>query len=311
MCAAAGVVCEARRMTVLLAGCGDLGTQAGLYFAAAGQRVIGWRRSAGKLPPQIEGASVDLSGELPTIPRDTDVVVIALTADGRTEAAYRATYYDGTANLLAALARDGVVPRRIVFISSTAVYGNDDGGWVDEETPPSPSTATGAVLRETEELVADRAPQSVLLRLSGIYGPGRTRLIDQVRNGKARAGGAPHWTNRIHRDDAAAAIVHLAGLESPAEAYLGTDSEPAILGEVQEFVASELGVPLDSADAGSGGAGVRADAASTAGATTRAEPATGKRCSNTLLTATGFEFTYPTYREGYRAVLQGKGVRHP
>lgn len=281
-------------MTVLIAGCGDLGTQAGLGFAAAGHRVVGWRRSARKLPALIEGQSVDLTAELPSIPRDTDVVVIALTADGRSEAAYRATYFDGTANLLAALDRDSVVPRRIVFVSSTAVYGHDDGAWLDETTAPSPSTPTGAVLRETEQLLTERAPQSVMLRLSGIYGPGRTRLIDQVRNGTASIGGVPHWTNRIHRDDAAAAIVHLAGLQAPAGAYLGTDNEPALLADVQRFLAAELGVPLP------------------ASSTDADEPgATGKRCSNALLSAGGFEFTYPTYREGYRAILQGIGVRHP
>ncbi|WP_309071112.1 NAD-dependent epimerase/dehydratase family protein [Arthrobacter sp.] len=281
-------------MTVLIAGCGDLGTQAGLGFAEAGHRVVGWRRSAGKLPPSIEGQSVDLTGELPTIPSDTDVVVIALTADGRSEAAYRATYFDGTANLLAALERDGVAPRRIVFVSSTAVYGNDDGAWVDETTSPSPSTPTGAVLRETEQLLAQRAPQSVMLRLSGIYGPGRTRLIDQVRNGSESTGGVPHWTNRIHRDDAAAAIVHIAGLEAPAGAYLGTDDEPALLAEVQAFLAAELGLPLPAGTAREAESG-----------------ATGKRCSNGLLRASGFEFAYPTYRDGYRAVLQGIGIRHP
>lgn len=280
-------------MTVLIAGCGDLGTHAGLGFAEAGHRVVGWRRSPGKLPAQIEGIPVDLTGDLPSIPSDTDVVVIALTADGRTEAAYRATYQDGTANLLDALARDGVVPRRIIFVSSTAVHGNDDGGWVSEDTPPAPSTATGAVLADTEKMLAERAPQSVLLRLSGIYGPGRTRLIDQVRSGKVSRG-APHWTNRIHRDDAAAAIVHLAGLDAPAPAYLGTDAEPALLSDVQKFLAAEMGVQLP--------AGAAPDPAL---------PATGKRCSNALLGSSGFRFAYPTYREGYRAVLQGSGVRHP
>jgi nucleoside-diphosphate-sugar epimerase len=277
----------------LIAGCGDLGTQAGLGFADAGHRVVGWRRSAGKLPSRIEGASVDLKGELPPIPRDTDVVVIALTADGRSEAAYRATYFDGTANVLSALERDGVTPQRIVFVSSTAVYGNDDGGWIDERTAPSPSTPTGAVLQETEQLLADRAPQAVQLRLSGIYGPARTRLIDQVRNGTVRPGGAPHWTNRIHRDDAAAAIVHIAGLEAAAGAYLGTDDEPALLTDVQDFLAAEMGMPPTLAGDAVG------------------HEATGKRCSNALLRASGFALTYPTYREGYRAVLRGAGVRHP
>lgn len=279
-------------MTVLIAGCGDLGTQAGLYFAAAGHRVVGWRRSAAKLPAQIEGVSADLTGKLPPIPRDTDVVVIALTADGRSREAYRATYYNGSANLLDALDRNGVSPRRIIFVSSTAVYGNDDGAWIDEETAPSPSTETGSVLRETEEMLAERAPQTVLLRLSGIYGPGRTRLLDQVRTGRAQPQGAPQWTNRIHRDDAAAAIVHLAALPEALPAYCGTDNEPAVLAEVLAFLASELGEPVPTVPAGG-------------------LPATGKRIRNARLTASGYSFRYPTYREGYRSVLAGVGSRYP
>ena len=80
-------------MTVLLAGCGDLGTEAGLRFAAAGHRVVGWRRSPEKLPPAIEGAAADLSsGQLPPIPADTSAVVVAVAADSPTEEAYRAAY---------------------------------------------------------------------------------------------------------------------------------------------------------------------------------------------------------------------------
>ncbi|NJC21608.1 nucleoside-diphosphate-sugar epimerase [Arthrobacter pigmenti] len=278
-------------MTILIAGCGDLGTQAGLTFAASGHRVVGWRRSPEKLPLGIEGAAVDLTRPLPALPEATDVVVIALTAGGRTEAAYRSTYYDGTVNLLNAFERDGVKPRRIIFVSSTAVYGNDDGARIDESTLPSPATPTGKILRETETMLIDQAPQTVLLRLSGIYGPGRTRLIDQVRSGAAPKS-APHWTNRIHRDDAAAAIVHLAGLELPAPAYLGSDCEPAVLTDVHSFLADELRLPF-----GHDGAAP--------------QPATGKRCDSSLLHRSGFEFTYPTYREGYRAVLSGVGTRHP
>ncbi|GAB3542292.1 NAD-dependent epimerase/dehydratase family protein [Arthrobacter tecti] len=282
-------------MTILIAGCGDLGTQTGLNFAASGHRVVGWRRSPEKLPPEIDGAAVDLTRPLPALPEATDVVVIALTAGGRTEAAYRSTYYDGAVNLLNAFERDGVKPRRIIFVSSTAVYGNDDGAWIDESALPEPATPTGKILRETETMLTDRAPQTVLLRLSGIYGPGRTRLIDQVRSGAALKS-APHWTNRIHRDDAAAAIVHLARLEIPAPAYLGSDCEPALLADVHRFLADELGLPFrhehDDDDSA-------------------LQPATGKRCDSSLLQRSGFEFTYPTYRDGYRAVLRGVGTRHP
>ena len=109
-------------MTILLAGCGDLGTEAGLRFAGHGHRVVGWRRSPAKLPPAIEGVAVDLSApNLPPVPEDTTALVIAVAADSPTEKAYRAAYVRGLANVLDALERDGVTPDRVLFVSSTAV----------------------------------------------------------------------------------------------------------------------------------------------------------------------------------------------
>lgn len=291
-----------------MAGCGDLGTEAGLRFAAAGHRVVGWRRSPDKLPAAIEGVAADLTtAALPPIPADTTAVVVAVAAGSATEDAYRAAYVDGLANVLDALERarghDGggspSLLRRVLFVSSTAVYGDADGGWVDESTTPAPGGFSGRIIREAEELLYKRllgtgiAP--VVLRLGGIYGPGRTRLIDQVRGGTAVAPAEPRYTNRVHRDDAAAAIVHLCTMAAdPGPLYVGVDNDPAELGEVQRFLAAELGLP-QPASAAAG------------------EPSRGgnKRCSNALLRSTGFEFTYPTFREGYRAILAGEGVRHP
>jgi nucleoside-diphosphate-sugar epimerase len=286
-------------MTILLAGCGDLGTEAGLRFAAAGHRVMGWRRSPEKLPAEIEGAAADLStADLPIVPADTTAVVIAIAADSPTEAAYRAAYVQGLSHVLDALERDGVTPRRVLFVSSTAVYGDAGGGWVDERTTPAPGGFSGRILREAEELLLSRlrgtGSTPVVLRLGGIYGPGRTRLIDQVRSGVAVAPDEPRYTNRIHRDDAAAAIVHLCTMPSmPAPVYVGVDNDPADLGDVLGFLASELGhpePPVDPTGEARGG---------------------NKRCSNALLRGTGFEFAYPSFREGYRDILAGKGMRHP
>jgi nucleoside-diphosphate-sugar epimerase len=301
-----------------MAGCGDLGTEAGLRFAAAGHRVVGWRRSPGKLPAAIEGVAADLTTpDLPPIPADTTAVVVAVAADSATEDAYRAAYVDGLANVLDAFERaakldpvrenDGGASRsplrRVLFVSSTAVYGDADGGWVDESTTPAPGGFSGRIIREAEELLYSRllgtGVTPVVLRLGGIYGPGRTRLIDQVRSGTALTPAEPRYTNRIHRDDAAAAIVHLCTRTTdPGPVYLGVDNDPADLGEVQRFLAAELGLPQPaSAVAGVPGG----------------EPSRGgnKRCSNALLRSTGFEFAYPTFREGYRAILAGEGVRHP
>jgi len=286
-------------MTILLAGCGDLGTEAGLRFAAAGHRVVGWRRSPEKLPVAFEGVAADLStAHLPVIPADTTAVVIAIAADAPTEAAYRAAYVEGLSHVLDALERDGVSPRRVLFVSSTAVYGDAGGGWVDERTTPAPGGFSGRILREAEELLLSRLRGSgsarVVLRLGGIYGPGRTRLIDQVRSGAAIVPDEPRYTNRIHRDDAAAAIVHLCTMPSmPAPVYMGVDNDPADLGDVLRFLASELGCPeLPVGPAGEARGG-------------------NKRCNNALLRGTGLEFVYPSFREGYRDILAGKGVRHP
>lgn len=316
-------------MTVLLAGCGDLGTEAGLRFIEAGHRVVGWRRSPEKLPSAIEGVKADLgSGKLPPIPADTTAVVVAIAAESPTEEAYRAAYVDGLANVLDALEaareRDGVVPRRVLFVSSTAVYGDAGGGWVDENTTPATGGFSGRIIREAEELLYSRLSGSgitpVVLRLGGIYGPGRTRLIDQVRGGTAVIPAESRFTNRIHRDDAAAAIVHLCTMDAePGPLYLGVDNDPAELGDVLSFLAAELGLPqppseppLTSAAEGSSSSEPSARTAA-GGEPTRGEPSRGgnKRCSNALLRGTGFEFQFPSFREGYRAILAGDGVRHP
>ena len=281
-------------MTVLIAGCGDLGTEVGLRLAARGERVVGWRRSPGRLPEGIEGVAADLTQQLPAVPRDTDVVVIATAAGERSEAAYRSAYVDATRNVLDALERDGVSPRRVLFVSSTAVYGDFGGALVTEGSPAESSAPTARLIREAEQVLLDRSEHGIVLRLSGIYGPGRTRLIDQVTSGTAVLPAAPQWTNRIHRDDAAAAIVHLVtAVGSPAPIYLGSDELPVDLAEVLAFLAAELGLPEPP----------RGEAGSTRGG--------ARRVDSGLLRSTGFSFTYPTYREGYRAVLAGKGVRHP
>jgi nucleoside-diphosphate-sugar epimerase len=286
-------------MTILLAGCGDLGTEAGLRFHALGHRVVGWRRSPAKLPAAIEGAAADLGApNLPRVPEDTTAVVIAVAADSPSEEAYRAAYLDGVRHVLDAMERDGVEPERVLFVSSTAVYGDAGGGWVDENTTPAPGGFSGRVLVEAEQLLQARfngtATTATSLRLGGIYGPGRTRLIDQVRSGSAVIPEDVRYTNRIHRDDAAGAIVHLATMPAqPAGIYVGVDNHPADLGTVLRFLAAEMGLPEPPVgDAG---------------------PARGgnKRCRNERLRSTGFDFTFPSFREGYRDILAGNGVRHP
>ncbi|OMH24750.1 hypothetical protein BKD30_07600 [Tersicoccus phoenicis] len=348
-------------MPVLIVGCGDLGTEAGLRFAAAGHRVTGWRRRPEALPAALHGVAADVvaaarlssesagglpaldpgtgvvgpsadsaggpfgsgPGVLPVVDPGTGVVVVSLTPSSRDAAGYRATYVDGTRAALAAVDRAGARPR-VVFVSSTSVLGSDHGAELDESAPAEPTSETASALAEAERLVLAR-PDGVVLRLAGIYGPGRTRLIDRVRAGDT--GRASHWTNRIHRDDAAAAIVRLATLAAPAPIYHGVDDEPARESDVLDFLAGELGVSHTSDDAdpsltgpvGSGRPGdvkpnSRFGAVAPSGDVDTAPPPmadTGKRLSNAQLRSTGWSPAYPSYREGYRALLAGVGRRHP
>ncbi len=280
-------------MRVLIAGCGDLGTALGLELAGAGDEVIGLRRHPARLPPPIAPFAADLAdpGSLEQLP-EVDAVVYAAAADSSTDDAYRRAYVDGVRHLLAAPGLQQRPPRRFVFVSSTAVYAQDGGEWIDERSPAQATHFRARLLLEGEALVrAIAAPETTttVLRLAGIYGPGRTHLIELVRSGRATyPPGPPRYANRIHRDDAAGALVHLLQLPEPAALYLGVDDAPVDLAEVFHFLAVALGAPLPrQVEAPGGGSAER----------------TSKRCSNALLRKAGYDFRFPTYREGYGALL--------
>ena len=268
---------------VLLVGCGDLGSAVGLRLADRGHDVLALRRNADRVPPPLRGLSVDLTRETPVLADlEARFLVVALTARPRTEESYHATYVEGMRRALDALSATGPPPERAVLVSSTAVHPSTDLPALDDETTPAaPTDGPGRMLLAAEQLFRDRLPEGTVLRLSGLYGDGSTRLVDQVREGRVTA---PHrWTNRIHREDAAAAVIHLlTRAEAPERLYLGTDDEPALLGDVAAGLAQRLGPPAPApADAAQGH---------------------GKRLSNARLRASGWAPTRPSYREGYADV---------
>lgn len=274
-------------MRVLVAGCGYVGTELGLRLAVDGHEVWGLRRTPADRPSPIRPLVADLTipATLDRLPRRLDAVVYAVSADASEPAAYRAAYVAGLEHLGAALARDpgaAAHPPRLVFISSTAVYGEHAGGTVDEATTPDPANFRGEILLEAERLARERDGETVIVRPSGIYGPGRDRLLRRAAQGRLEGG--DRWTNRIHRDDLAEAIRHALGRATPAPLYLASDREPARLGDVLEWLAVAIGVPWESA----------ADAR---------EKVPGKRCLPRRLLDEGFAFEFPTWREGYRSVI--------
>jgi nucleoside-diphosphate-sugar epimerase len=277
---------------VLIAGCGYTGTALGQLLAREGHEVWGLCRKPERLPASILPLAADLTdpATLRSLPPDLDAVFYTAGSDGREEAAYRAAYVTGPANLIDALLAQGQRPRRLLFTSSTVVYGQKEGEWVDEGSPVSAEPFTRRLLLEGERLVGEGPFPGVAVRLAGIYGPGREGLIRSLREGTAVSPEGPtRYTNRIHRDDVAGVLRHLMGMERPEPLYIGVDHEPSDRGEVLHWLAKEMGFPPPRV-----GPAVEY----------RRDPG-NKRCSNARLLAAGYRFRHPTFREGYAAILKG------
>lgn len=268
------------RGLLVLAGAGDVGGRLAALRLARGEEVIALRRRDAAATPGLRRLRADLaSGEgLARLPRHAEAIVFCAAPDQRDEAAYRALYLDGLRRLL-----DACDAPRVVFVSSTAVYGEDAGEGVDETTVPRPPAFNGRVLLESEN-VLDPHPGGIALRLSGIYGPGREAML---RKARSQEPGASRWTNRIHVQDAAAALSHLIDLPQPSPLYLGSDDAPVLESELLAWIRAREGLPDASARAG---------------------PEGGRRIRNARLRASGWQPAFPDYRSGYEALLTGPGV---
>lgn len=271
-------------MKVLVAGCGYVGTALATELVAAGHQACGLRRDPSSLPDGVVRAAADLlsTPSLKAVEFSPDAVVYCASAGGRTEERYRSMYVDGLRNVLDRFPDAG----RVIFTGSTAVYGQSEGEEVDETSPTVPSRFTGEILLEAETLLAERCGAGgVSLRLGGIYGPGRTRLVRMVHEGSATLPGVPLATNRIHRDDCAGALHHLLQLDDPKPVYIGVDDDQADYADVLRFIANELGVPAPT-EAG--------------------EPSgrAHKRCRNTRLKGSGYTIRVPSYRDGYPQIVR-------
>ncbi len=273
---------------VLIAGCGDLGERLGKLLVAEGARVLGLRRDPAGLAEGIEPVTADLAEprSLGLLPCGIASVVYMASADAFTDEAYRRAHVEGLRNLLGAVDP----PSRLVLVSSTSVLGQRDGSWVNENSPTSEAAFSQRCLLEGERVA--RGAGGIVLRLAGIYGPGRTKMLDRVRAGEAtHAPDQDQWTNRIHADCAARAVKLLLEHETPEPLYLGVDDEPARRRDVLVWLAERLGAPAPRAESPP----VR----------TSDRPRTSKRCSNRLLRAAGWRPEFPSWREGYESLISG------
>jgi nucleoside-diphosphate-sugar epimerase len=280
--------------TVLIAGCGDVGSRLATQLLAAGWEVHGLRRDVSRLPAGVIGVAGDLfNKDCPaTWPIGAvDYLVYCAAATDHDEAGYRAAYVQGLEHVLEWLNDYGQVPNRLLFVSSSSVYGQQDGEWVDERSSTVASGYSGRVMLEAEQIALKSGIPASVVRLTGIYGPGREWLLTQVRRGYRVAVEPPLYANRIHADDAAGLMACLLEADRRGVAledvYIGVDDEPAALADVVGWLRGYLGVTEWADD----------DSVRRTGS---------KRCSNARAKALGWTPKYPSFREGYAAILEGR-----
>lgn len=195
-------------------------------------------------------------------------------------------------------ARDVITNTRfdwVGYLSTTGVYGNHDGGWVDEDTPLTPATRRGELRVKAEAQWRGLDAPLHIFRLAGIYGPGRGPF-SKIRNGTARRIEKPGQVfSRIHRDDIAAALEASIAAPNPVRAYNLCDDEAAPPQDVIAHAARLLGVepppltPIDQVEMTPMAASFYAES---------------KRVSNKRLREElGVDLKHPTYREGLAATL--------
>ncbi|WP_266076011.1 SDR family oxidoreductase [Haladaptatus caseinilyticus] len=271
-------------MNVVILGCGYVGLELGRQLTASGHDVFGVRRSADGIRAieneGFNGVRADVTDEtsLSAVP-DADALVYAVSAGGRSSDNARNAYVDGLRTALTHFAGRDASPERIIYTSSTGVYGDRDGAWVDESTPLEPKSERQEILVEAERIVREEsAVDWTIARFAGLYGPNRYRL-ERYLDGPV----SERYLNLIHREDAAGTIRFLLNSDNARdEIVLVSDDEPIWKPTLAEWLADRCGVDKP-----------------TKGAATSERARSSKRCSNEKLRQLGYRFRYPTYRDGY------------
>jgi len=255
----------------IIIGAGDLGLRVAGLRAGLGDAVWALRRRNLPVPEGIQALAGDLHSpaDLALLPANADWMVFCATPDSRNARAYQRLYVDGFRQ-----ARDLLKPKRCLFVSSTAVYAQNHGEWVNESSDAAADTFNGRALREAERICLQE-PSGRVLRLSGITGPGRNMLINKALLGLECAN---VWSNRIHIADAAAAVSHVLELTARQPLWIANDDTPALQCEVVNWIRQCHNLPPLPAPEGL---------------------AQGRRVSNAQLKASGWQPRFASYRESY------------
>lgn len=288
--------------TAVILGYGFTGQAIDRVLSEAGYRTIGVRRDwDGKEDENVASepleANITDRESLKALPEDPDVVINCVAAGSRGDTErYRKIYYEGSGNLLD-WARSNS-PDHVIWTSSTAVYGQQKGGWVTEESETDPDSETGQILVGTEDRYrsaqSDAFFDATILRLTGIYGEGRARALDRFLEGKTSLtlAKANKYLNMIHRNDIARTIARLFESDIGNDVFNVTDNEPVARRRFYHWLCQKLDEPLPEITGGD-----------------TQHPPANKRVSNQKLhDHLDLSLTYPTFREGYTHILEKRNL---
>ncbi len=281
-------------MNILIAGYGDIGTKLGRKLLLDGHRVYGLKRDTSSITSPVIPVSADLSRPLANValPDELDQVVYILSAGGFNEQAYRQAYVDGVRHLTEALGEKLKRLKRFIFVSSTSVYGQNAGEWVNEQSLTQPRAFNGQIMLEAEKQVL-ALPNSLVVRFSGIYGEGRNRMLNQVKAGQIATRQPVIYSNRIHSDDCAGVLLHLSQMQNHEHSLiLASDHRPEALHDIQQWLADRLNVPVQKRHY-----------------EVPSRRAGSKRINNQRLLDTGYKFVFPDYRAGYGEMLKSLNMQ--
>ena len=270
----------------MVVGCGDIGYRVALILHRQGHQVTGIKRQDPIASSPIPIMTVDIrqASALSALPDDFDLVLFIVSVDSRQTEAYQALYSTGLNNLLSHFVR-GCRVTKWLMVSSTSVYGQNRGEWVDEESEIRPASLSAQWLVAAENALWESDEANCVVRFSGIYGPGRDWLLRRASLGEPIQQLPPRYTNRIHRDDCVAVLSYLIekmlGNEALQRCYLASDDDPAPIWDVMTWMAKQYAYPLPVP------------------LVNKPDAEQNKRCDNTSLKSLGYRFLFPSYRDGY------------
>lgn len=276
-------------MKIYLAGCGKIGKRLGEQLTTDGHHVIGLKRSAAEYAFPIKAINLADRTSVSSLPADADIIVFTVTPSEYSEAGYAHVYDTILDNVLDFAKRHEELPL-VILVSSTGVYGQQNGEWVDENSPTEPTSFSGKWILHGENQLRQRLSKTLTVRFSGIYGPSRTRLIQRALSGNPVQKAPPLWTNRIHEDDCVGSLHFLINQfiasNKLEDIYLISDDTPVSSYDISAFICDTMGRPKPPI------------------LTQNLSEKYNKRCDNQQIKSLGYTFRHPNYQQGYQEILK-------